>query len=106
MTSVLPDWLAWYKKPTHQDFRAYATSLREKLERAEEEGLSSPRSSFISGSSSDVSVPKNLTLEKVLNHKTCTPMSLYDFYMYLKHIEFSPENLEFYLWYVWRQQGI
>ena len=29
-----------------------------------------------------------------------SPMSLYDFYMYLKHIEHSPENLEFYVWYV------
>jgi hypothetical protein len=28
-----------------------------------------------------------------------SPMSLYDFYMYLKHIEHSPENLEFYVWY-------
>ncbi|KAH7362683.1 hypothetical protein B0T11DRAFT_281259 [Plectosphaerella cucumerina] len=28
-----------------------------------------------------------------------SPMSLYDFYMYLRHIEFSPENLEFYLWF-------
>lgn len=27
-----------------------------------------------------------------------SPMSLYDFYMYLKHIEFSAENLEFYIW--------
>lgn len=27
-------------------------------------------------------------------------MSLYDFYMYLKHIEHSPENLEFYIWYI------
>jgi hypothetical protein len=27
-------------------------------------------------------------------------MSLYDFYMYLKYIEFSAENLEFYIWYV------
>jgi len=27
-------------------------------------------------------------------------MSLYDFYMYLKYIEHSPENLEFYVWYV------
>lgn len=26
-------------------------------------------------------------------------MSLYDFYMYLKYIEFSPENLEFYVWF-------
>jgi len=40
-------------------------------------------------------------------------MSLYDFYMYLKYIEFSSENLEFYIWYdgvlgqrqVWRAQG-
>jgi hypothetical protein len=31
---------------------------------------------------------------------TGSPMSLYDFYMYLKYIELSPENLEFYLWYV------
>ena len=27
-------------------------------------------------------------------------MSLYDFYMYLKYIEYSAENLEFYIWYV------
>jgi hypothetical protein len=27
-------------------------------------------------------------------------MSLFDFYMYLKYIELSPENLEFYMWYV------
>jgi hypothetical protein len=27
-------------------------------------------------------------------------MSLYDFYMYLKHIEYSAENLEFYMWYI------
>lgn len=26
-------------------------------------------------------------------------MSMYDFYMYLKHIEYSPENLEFYVWF-------
>ena len=27
-------------------------------------------------------------------------MSLYDFYMYLKYIEYSAENLEFYIWCV------
>jgi len=26
-------------------------------------------------------------------------MSMYDFYMYLKHIEHSPENLEFFVWF-------
>ena len=29
-----------------------------------------------------------------------SPMSLYDFYMYLKYIEYSAENLEFYIWCV------
>lgn len=32
-------------------------------------------------------------------------MSLYDFYMYLKYIEHSSENLEFYMWYVVRPSG-
>lgn len=27
-------------------------------------------------------------------------MSLEDFHLFLTHIEYSPENLEFYLWYV------
>jgi hypothetical protein len=34
-----------------------------------------------------------------LTSETGSPMSLYDFYMYLKYIEHSPENLEFYVWY-------
>ena len=97
---MLPEWSRWYKKPSYQDLRVYATTLKEKFEKAEDESLPSPRSSFISGTSSDVAVPSNLTLDRVLNHRTCTPMSLYDFYMYLKHVEFSPENLEFYLWFV------
>src|SRR5690348_16058274 len=33
-------------------------------------------------------------------------MSLFDFYMYLKHIELSQENLEFYMWYVRRHISI
>ena len=33
-------------------------------------------------------------------HPAGSPMSLYDFHMYLKYIEFSAENLEFYIWYV------
>jgi hypothetical protein len=35
-----------------------------------------------------------------LTSGTGSPMSLYDFYMYLKYIEHSAENLEFYVWYV------
>lgn len=36
----------------------------------------------------------------MLTPMTGSPMSLYDFYMYLKYIEHSSENLEFYVWYV------
>jgi len=44
-----------------------------------------------------------LVLEKQLDSSLTistsgSPMSLYDFYMYLKHIEFSAENLEFFVW--------
>lgn len=42
--------------------------------------------------------PEGVTQLTVL--VTGSPMSLYDFYMYLKHIEYSQENLEFYMWYV------
>ena len=35
----------------------------------------------------------------ILTLETGSPLSLYDFYMYLKYIEFSPENLEFYIWF-------
>lgn len=33
-------------------------------------------------------------------------MSLYDFYMYLKYIEYSAENLEFYIWCVPVRHGL
>ncbi len=36
---------------------------------------------------------------------TGSPMSLYDFYMYLKYIEHSSENLEFYIWFKNYQAG-
>ncbi|KAK1471307.1 hypothetical protein CABS01_16393 [Colletotrichum abscissum] len=43
--------------------------------------------------------PVRLSLGKVLANETCSPLSLYDFYIYLKYIELSPENLEFYVWF-------
>lgn len=41
----------------------------------------------------------NLLNRTTSNSMSGSPMSMYDFYMYLKHIEHSPENLEFYIWY-------
>ncbi|KAH6686445.1 hypothetical protein F5X68DRAFT_276457 [Plectosphaerella plurivora] len=83
----LPTWLRWYKKPAYRDIKEYSSAVR-----------SGQRSLSPDGRNAGL-IPPHLSLERVLENKTCSPMSLYDFYMYLRHIEFSPENLEFYLWF-------
>ncbi|KAK2000336.1 regulator of G protein signaling superfamily [Colletotrichum falcatum] len=82
-----PDWLVWYKKPEYRDFREYATAIRNGRRPMSRDGRDKTQ------------IPARLSLERVLANQTCSPMSLYDFYMYLKYIEFSPENLEFYVWF-------
>ncbi|KAL2890859.1 regulator of g protein [Ceratocystis lukuohia] len=83
----LPDWMSWYQRPDYKDIRLYSKAIGE--------GERSPSPDMRSKNT----VPPNLRLERVLDNKTCSPMSLYDFYMYLKYVEHSPENLEFYIWY-------
>lgn len=116
MACALPSWASWYKKPSYVDLKAFAASLNKRAE-DRHEGRLSPRDS-LSSIRSEESIPQDLSLERVLANKTCepetlrksthviltrqstgSPMSLYDFYMYLKHIEYSQENLEFYFWY-------
>ncbi|KAK1956039.1 hypothetical protein LY78DRAFT_686412 [Colletotrichum sublineola] len=82
-----PDWLIWYKKPEYRDFKEYATAIRNGKRPLSRDGRDKSQ------------IPARLSLEKVLANETCSPMSLYDFYMYLKYIEFSPENLEFFVWF-------
>ncbi|ROV88416.1 hypothetical protein VSDG_09236 [Cytospora chrysosperma] len=90
----VPDWLRiWYRKPQWRDIRDYTRQLNDEDIRPTRS--SSPNQT--SGQSS--SIPNRLALDRVLENKTCSPMSLHDFYMYLQHIEHSAENLEFYLWY-------
>jgi len=84
----------WYKTPSRVDLKQTVSLL------AQNENIFaswSPRQSL------DLAVekggiPRDLALDRVLANKTCTPMSLHDFHMYLEHIEYSPENLELYLW--------
>lgn len=90
---TIPNVFKWYKTPSRVDIKQTLSLL------AQHERLFaslSPRTSFDLGEKGGI--PSDLTLERVLNNKTCTPMSLHDFHMYLEHIEHSPENLEFYLW--------
>lgn len=82
-----PDWISWYKKPEYRDIKEYSTAVRQGKRQLSPDGRGK------------TAIPSRLALERVLENKTCSPMSLYDFYMYLKHIELSPENLEFYVWF-------
>jgi len=78
--------MVWYKKPEYRDIKEYSTTIS-----------SGQRS--LSPDGRKHAIPYRLRLDRILENKTCSPMSLYDFYMYLKHIEFSAENLEFFVWY-------
>lgn len=116
----VPSWLRWYRKPSYRDFKTFTQTINADIE----QGVTSRAPSIIS--QSDDTIPASLTLDRVLANKTCkpllypdsqdvnfaitqltnllchnlgSPLSLYDFYMYLKHIELSPENLEFYIWF-------
>jgi hypothetical protein len=107
MHFTLPSWLSWYKKPEYRDIKEYSTSI-------------STGKCPLSPDGRNEGIPSRLRLERILANKTCqwlccaarmpcpwltqwltgSPMSLYDFYMYLKYIEHSEENLEFYMWCV------
>ena len=88
--------VSWYQTPTRVDIKNTLSLLAQ--HEAALEKAPSPRASLEIGERGGI--PTKLSLERVLKNKTCSPMSLYDFYMYLTHIEYSPENLEFYLWLV------
>ncbi|KAK3985264.1 hypothetical protein QBC44DRAFT_335354 [Cladorrhinum sp. PSN332] len=86
MQTKVPSWLVWYKKPEWRDIKQYSAE-------ASREGRT------LSPDGRSTAIPSRLALDRILANKTCSPMSLYDFYMYLKYIEHSGENLEFYLWF-------
>ncbi|CAI4220094.1 unnamed protein product [Parascedosporium putredinis] len=79
-----------YSRPSHvsrEEFEARATSPSERA------SLRSGRSSLSAG------IPDALAFDKIIAGETCPPMSVRDFMNYLLFIEFSAENLQFYLWY-------
>ncbi|CZS94458.1 hypothetical protein WAI453_008062 [Rhynchosporium graminicola] len=92
-----PDWMRWYKKPSYVDVNQFATTISDKAGTVS--NPSSPRNSIETKRKSSHDIPSKLSLERILKNRTCSPMSLYDFYMYLKYIEHSSENLEFYIWF-------
>ncbi|KAK2627226.1 hypothetical protein QTJ16_003192 [Diplocarpon rosae] len=97
MTPRYPDWLRWYRKPSYVDVNQFATTINDGS--AALGNSTTCRDSTKLKRKSSTDIPSKLSLEKILKNRTCSPMSLYDFYMYLKYIEHSSENLEFYVWF-------
>ncbi|KAJ4291226.1 hypothetical protein N0V88_006226 [Collariella sp. IMI 366227] len=87
MPLKLPSCMNWYKKPDYRDIKEYSTNI------------SSGKRNLSPDGRGNGGIPSRLRLDRILANKTCSPMSLYDFYMYLKYIEYSAENLEFYMWF-------
>ncbi|KAK3293180.1 uncharacterized protein B0H64DRAFT_465250 [Chaetomium fimeti] len=81
-----PSWLSWYKKPEYRDIKEYAANVSSGRRPVSPDGRNG-------------GIPSRLRLDRILANKTCSPMSLYDFYMYLQYVEYSAENLEFYMWF-------
>lgn len=79
----------WYRRPQWRDTSEYTQQLIAEYE---------SKSPTQIRTNAPTSIPSSLSLDKVLSSSTLSPMSLQDFYMYLKYIEKSSENLEFYLW--------
>lgn len=91
---AFPVWLkVWYRKPEWRDIRDYTRQLND-------ESFIPRHRSPTPSPSVMTAIPARLALDKVLENKTCSPMSLHDFYLYLKYMERSAENLEFWLWCV------
>jgi hypothetical protein len=70
MAAFVTHWMRWYKKPSYVDLKALAVSFNKSTEEGVTRGVSSRIS--ISSSKSEVSIPKDLSLERVLNNRTCT----------------------------------
>ncbi|KAE8447247.1 hypothetical protein EG329_010941 [Mollisiaceae sp. DMI_Dod_QoI] len=96
-----PEWARWYKKPSYVDVSQFAAAINDKAGTATSPNTptATPRASLELKRRSSTDIPRKLRLERILKNQTCSPMSLYDFYMYLKYIEHSAENLEFYIWF-------
>ncbi|KAM7222801.1 hypothetical protein V8F06_001699 [Rhypophila decipiens] len=61
------------------------------------EGADRSLRSHSSGSSGGI--PPALSFDKIIKGGTCPPCTTRDFLNYLKYVEHSAENLQFYLWY-------
>jgi len=62
-------------------------------------GENKPESHNSGSSGSSAGIPDALSFDNIINNGTCPPCTVRDFMNYLKYIEHSAENLQFFLWF-------
>ncbi|KAH0004917.1 hypothetical protein KCU78_g13154, partial [Aureobasidium melanogenum] len=81
-----------YRRPSRVSDGSSLTSSNEK--RLSGDG------SYHSGTSGSIKgIPEALSFDRIIAGGTCPPCTTRDFMNYLKYVEHSAENLQFYLWY-------
>jgi hypothetical protein len=82
-----------YRRPSH-----VASSSRGSLSGSEK--TKSINESITSGTSnSSHGIPDALSFDRIISGGTCPPVTVRDFMNFLKYVEHSAENLQFYLWF-------
>ncbi|KAF2479527.1 hypothetical protein BDY17DRAFT_40629 [Neohortaea acidophila] len=81
-----------YRRPSYNASNRNSLTGEEK-ERSINESIASMGSSMSNG------IPEALSFDRVVAGGACPPCTLRDFMNYLKYIEHSAENLQFYLWF-------
>ncbi|KAK6437152.1 hypothetical protein LTR95_006647, partial [Oleoguttula sp. CCFEE 5521] len=80
-----------YRRPSHVPSSSSSSINSDEKQR---------RSSLESGSSGlSTGIPEALSFDKIISGGVCPPCTTRDFMNYLKYIEYSAENLQFFLWY-------
>ncbi|KAF2418899.1 hypothetical protein EJ08DRAFT_599184 [Tothia fuscella] len=81
-----------YRRPS------YVSSSRDSLSGSEKP--KSVNNSITPGSSgTSHGIPDAISFDRIVTGGTCPPVTLRDFMNFLKYVEFSAENLQFYLWF-------
>ncbi|QIX01079.1 hypothetical protein AMS68_006596 [Peltaster fructicola] len=81
-----------YRRPA-QVVSTRASLSGEEKQRSIESSINSGCSCMSNG------IPESLSFDKIIAGGTCPPLTVRDFMNYLKYVEYSAENLQFFLWY-------
>ncbi|KXT02696.1 hypothetical protein AC579_3796 [Pseudocercospora musae] len=82
-----------YRRPSHVTASSRDSLTGNEKQKSINESIRSGNSAFSHG------IPAALSFDRIVEGGTCPPVTLREFMNYLKYIEYSAENLQFFLWF-------